>query len=266
MRGCALAPRYITIHIMKPGTILAIWMLGASAFAGAQTRPTQSASAVDRRVAPCAQILQMTSADWVAKSNQQNDATPQAALQAIAAYGKCYDGRTSRLAASLGKSGKGPLMGARGNFGDFQKGLDNFTIKALAAANKEPGTQEAAYAALYEKQFRYLFYQSYEQKAAKQPSRAEKDEKDASATPAAATAPTQTSAAAPITEPMTLAKNRFGELLAALPEDKRREIHRAFGEIFEKGPIGEQWKLEVYDYAISILESPKDKPFSPPPF
>jgi hypothetical protein len=65
---------------------------------------------------------------------------------------------------------------------------------------------------------------------------------------------------------MTLAKNRFGDFLAALPDDKRREVHLAFGEIFEKGPIADQWKLEVYRYAISVLESAKDKPFSPPPF
>jgi hypothetical protein len=254
---------------VRRATILAIWMLGACAFAGAQTRPPQSAGAADRHGTPCAQILQMSSADWVAKSSQQKDASSQAVLQAIASYGKCYDARTGRLAASLGKSGKGPLMGARGNFGDFQKALDNFTAKALSAANKEPGTQEAAHAALYEKQFRYAFYQSYEQKAAKQPLTAAKNEKDASAVPAAASidaTPAQAPAATPITEPMTLAKNRFGELLAALPEDKRREIHRAFGEIFEKGSIGEQWKLDVYRYAISILESPKDTPFSPPPF
>ena len=55
-------------------------------------------------------------------------------------------------------------MGALGIFRDFQKALDDFTAKALAAANKQPGTQEAAYAALYEKQFRYEFYQRYDTK------------------------------------------------------------------------------------------------------
>ena len=65
---------------------------------------------------------------------------------------------------------------------------------------------------------------------------------------------------------MTLAKNRFGDFLAALPEEKRREVHIAFGEIFGKGSIADQWTPEVYRYAISVLESSKDKPFSPPPF
>ena len=65
---------------------------------------------------------------------------------------------------------------------------------------------------------------------------------------------------------MTLAKNRFGELLAAMPEDKRHEIHAAFGQIFERSPIAEQWKLEIYRYAIFLLEPPTGKPFSAPPF
>jgi hypothetical protein len=252
----------------------------------------KQAGAPDQLGMSCAQILQMSSTDWIAHSNEKASQTkdanpgaenhgseagepnaetsdPQATLRAIGAYGKCYDARTDRLVASLGKSGKGPLMGVRANFRDFEAALKNFTAIALGVAQPPDDAVKTAYAALYEKQFRYAFYQSYQQKLVKQqPPPTTKDAKPAAA--GAETTGTATTgkpaSATRITDPMTLAKNRFGDFLAALPGDKRREIHVAFGEIFDKGPIADQWKLEVYRYAISVLESPKDKPFSPPPF
>jgi hypothetical protein len=262
----------------------------------AQHAAQKQTGAADQLGMSCAQLLQISSTDWIAhfheKASQTTDANPgaqnhgseagkpnagtsdpQATLRAIEAYGKCYDARTDRVAASLGHSGKGPLMGVRGNFRDFEAALKNFSAVALSVAQPPDDAVKVAYAALYEKQFRYAFYQSYQQKPAKEPPPEAKDA-DSPATGAATTgavttgAPTtsQPASATRITDPMTLAKNRFGDFLAALPDDKRREVHLAFGEIFEKGPIADQWKLEVYRYAISVLESAKDKPFSPPPF
>jgi hypothetical protein len=257
----------------------------------AQHAPQKQANAADQLGMTCAQILQMSSTAWIAhfheRASQTKDpnpgvenhgseavkpfaetADPQVTLRAIGTYGKCYDARTDRLAASLGKSGRGPLMGVRGNFRDFEAALKNFTAVAVSVAQPPDDPVKTAYAALYEKQFRYAFYQSYERNPVKQPPPPAQD-----ATPtAAATAKTgpattgQPASTARISDPMTLAKNRFGDFLAALPEDKRREVHIAFGQIFEKGSIADQWKQEVYRYAISVLESPKDKPFSPPPF
>jgi hypothetical protein len=201
----------------------------------------------DRLGLTCAQILQKSSQDWIAYFNDKtgltavNEAT--SVLRPIESYGKCYDARTNHLVATLSKSRKGPLMGARGNLGDFQKALDDFMAKALAAANKQPGTVQAAYAGLYEKQFRYEFYQRYAQK---------------------------NSTARPLTpeeaEEFSKAKNRFGELLGLLPEDQAHIVHAAFSEIFVSGAVNDLTKLEVYRYAIFLLESPKDNPFSPPPF
>lgn len=275
---------------MKLSTVLLFFLTIGGGFQ-AQHAAQRQAGAADQLHMTCAQILQMSSTDWIAHSNEKASQTadanpgaqnqgseagkasaetsdPQATLRAIEAYGKCYDARTDRLAASLGKSGKGPLMGVRGNFRDFEAALKNFTAIALGVAQPPDDAVKTGYAALYEKQFRYAFYQSYQQKLVKQPSPMAKDAKAAAAgAETTATAATgQSASAAPITDPMTLAKNRFGDFLAALPGDKRREIHVAFGEIFDKGPIADQWKLEVYRYAISVLESPKDKPFSPPPF
>jgi hypothetical protein len=211
----------------------------------------------------CAQVLAMNSSDWVAKYIAAKDATPESTILAIEAYGKCYDARTSSLSASLGKQGKGPLMAARGNFGDFESALKDFTAKALAADRQPADAVKAAYASMYEKQFRYAFYQSYSQKFAKGSSSRTKGAGD---TPAGASETDPKAAAKPDVDPMTLAKNRFGELLAAMPEDKRHEIHAAFGQIFERSSIGEQWKLEIYRYAIFLLELPTGKPFSAPPF
>jgi hypothetical protein len=201
----------------------------------------------DRLGLSCAQILQKSSQEWVLYFNEKSGhtATDNGAgpLRAIGAYGKCYDARTSHLAAILGNSGRGPLMGARGNFGDFQKALDDLTAKALAASNKQPGTPEAAYAALYEKQFRYEFYRKYAQKN-----------------------PPARPLTAEESEEFSKAKNRFGELLGLLPEDQAHIVHAAFSGIFVSGAVNDLTKLEVYRYAIFLLEAPKDTPFSPPPF
>jgi hypothetical protein len=257
----------------------------------AQHAAQKQTGATDQLGMSCVQILQMSSTDWIAHSREKASHTrdanpvaenhgseavkpyaetsePQATLRAIATYGKCYDARTDRLVASLAKSGKGPLMGARGNFRDFETALKNFTAVALGVAQPPDDRVKIAYAALYEKQFRYAFYQSYQLKPSKEPPSSAKDP-DSAATSSETTAAATTAQPTPstrITDPMTLAKNRFGNFLEALPEDKRREVHIAFGEIFEKGSIADQWKLKVYRYAISVLESSKDKPFSPPPF
>jgi hypothetical protein len=221
-------------------------VLASVSFAQAKPAQTKAADA-DRLGLSCTQILQMTSTAWVAhfaeKAGTPNNPASPVAVRGITAYGKCYDARTSQVAASLGKSGRSPLMGAAGNFRDFQKALDDFTAKALAATNKQPGTPEAAYAALYEKQFRYEFYQKYALRLSEN-------------------RPLTAEEAAEYSK----AKNRFGEFLGLLPEDQAHIIHAAFSHIFDSGPVSDVTKLELYRFAISVLESPKDKPFSAPPF
>src|ERR1700722_20439296 len=217
-----------------------------SCFAQAKSARPATALDPDRLGQTCAQILKMSSTEWILytvdKAGPAAD-KPGATLRALAAYGKCYDERTSHLAAALGRSGKGPLMGANGNFRDFQKALDDLTTKALAATHKDPGTQPAAYAALYEKQFRYQFYQSY----------VEKDLLSRPLTPEES-------------DGYTKAKNHFGEVLGLLPDEKLRSVHSAFRQIFDAGPVSDVTKLELYRFAIFLLAPAKDKPFSSPPF
>lgn len=217
-------------------------------FCWAQTKTARPAPAdPDRLGLTCPQILKMTSTDWVAyfnqKSGQNTPQNPADVIRAVAVYGRCYDDRTKRLAATLGKGGKGPLMGANGNFRDFEAALQDFTTKALAATNSTPDSQKSAYAHLYEKQFRYQFYQSY----------VEKDLLSRPLTPEES-------------DSYTKAKNHFGEVIGLLPDDKLHSVHAAFRQIFDASPVSDVTKLELYRYAIFLLAPAKDKPFSPPPF
>jgi hypothetical protein len=257
-----------------------------------QKKPSSQALGAggDRLGLTCAQMLQMTSTEWVAKF-QQTNAGSEGALRAIAGYGKCYDARTDRLAGALGRSGKRPLMGAPGDFQDFDKRLLDFTAKALAASEPPADIVKSAYAELYEKQFRYEFYESYEQRAVK-PAAASLNSGKAAATtapppsasqvPVAPAEPNSTStpginltsgatsstplAAGADVPPIARAKNRFGELLGLLPDEKAHALHAAFGDVFGNNQVSEATRLEVYEYAIYLLEPLSPTPYAPPPF
>jgi hypothetical protein len=232
---------------MKCGWILVILVFLAQPLFAQNKTALQPSPDADRLGQTCAQILKMSSSDWIAyfkgKSSPTASNNESGVIRAIAAYGKCYEERTNRLAAALKTSGKGPFMGANGNFRDFQKALDDFTTKALAATHKEPGTESAAYAALYLKQFRYQFYQGY----------AQKDLLSRPLTPEES-------------DDYAKAKNHFGEVLGLLPDETLHPVHAAFRQVFDAGPVSEVTKLELYRFAIFLLAPPKDKPFSPPPF
>jgi len=234
--------------------------------ASVQPKHATKSEADDRLGMTCAKMLQMTSSDWVAKFTSTNGSTPDTQVRAIRAYGRCYDERTDRLAASLAKNGKGPLMGARGNFRDFEAALQDFTAKALADTQPANDALKAAYASLYEKQFRYDFCRRYERRETNPPSGSKVE---------GAPADAQVSQDDP--DEMTHAKNRFGELLDALPEDKMHDLHAAFGKVLGSQSAATAALLDLYRYAIYVLEplsppysfpgmKPQTKPFSPPPF
>ena len=281
-RSCVLEMRSITISAMRIVAASAIFLLLIPIFCLAQSRSksTRDADAVYFGMT-CAQILQMRSSEWIAKIASVDDSWADGQLRGIASYGKCYDERTDRLAASLARSRKGPSVHARRDFRDLMAALDDFTAKALTDSQPPPEALKKAYAALYEKEFRYEFYQGYELKAsaAKHPKTTAPAAKDPgmpkvapAANPSAAGAK---AAKTPVSE-MTLAKNQFGELLDAMPPDKLREIHAAFGKVVEL-PIASDEELAIYRYAIFVLEpsapgarasgpAAAAKPFAPPPF
>lgn len=205
-------------------------------FALADEPPTAPSPAL------CAPILQMSSSDWIAKYTAEHSATPDDTIAAINSYARCYETRTNRLAARLNKSGKGPWMGANGNFRDFQTALKAFTTKALAATKPPADSVKTAYTSLYALQFRYKFLESYEQKA----------DRNRALTPEES-------------DEYAKAKNRLGELFGLLAMDQFHDVHAAFSQILAS-EINDVTKLEVYRYSIFILARPGEKPFSPPPF
>lgn len=296
----------------KTAALIAALLLAAGPSL-AQSKRTRARADTDRLGMACAQILKLTSTEWVAKYTAAKSsksagagqatqgpgeaAPPEVTIRAINTYGKCYDARTERLATLLGRAGKGPLMGARGDFGDFEKALDAFEVVALRDSQPPAAGVKKAYAALYEKRFRYVFYQGY----------TEAGRKAAAEEAAAATAPATGNAGAPgsaskraaaATAPkaeteessslkpavpnthvsaghgtaddavaeFTKTKNRFGQLLEALPEDHARVVHEAFGEILGAYEVSQDTRRDLYLYAIFLLELPSAKPFAPPPF
>jgi hypothetical protein len=251
------------------------------------SRPPQKLDP-DRLGMTCAQILKMPSAEWIASfDDKAHLATPDAptgVARAIAVYAKCYDTRTDSVASVLAKSGKGPTKAAQADFAGFEAALKDFAVKALADTQSPADSQKAAFANLYEKQFRYEFYEEYEAKtmkaakpappAAKPPASSAPPAKahlPAAASPAASSAATAAAATAQErarsdADPVTIAKNRFGKLLEVLPDDKMHELHRAFGDVVGPHQISEATRLAVYRYAIFILEPPSAAPSSQPPF
>jgi hypothetical protein len=209
---------------------------------GGNPQKSGASSAADRLGLTCAQILQMTSSDWVAKFDNKSGQTPEATARAAAAYGRCYDARTDGLAGSLARKGSAPRKTARTDFADFERTLKAFALKAIADAQPPPGATKTAYITLYEKEFRYDFYRAYAEKNVNRALSAEEGDQFAKA------------------------KNRFGELLGLLPEDQGHELHEAFGNVIGTHPVSLPMKLALYRYAIYILEPPSGKPFAPPPF
>lgn len=201
-----------------------------------------SSSAADRLGLTCGQILEIGSAGWVEKFNKEKDATPAGTGRAIAAYGKCYEARTDSLAASLTRKGAGPPKAVRTDFSGLEEALKKFVATALADAQSSPDSARRAYADLYAKQFRYELYRGYAEKNLNPPLTPEEDDQ------------------------FHKAKNRFGELLGLLPEDKAREVHEAFGEVVGTHQVSLRMKLELYRYAIFLLEPPSEPAFAPPPF
>jgi hypothetical protein len=190
----------------------------------------------------CSVVLQSSSTDYIAEYVAAHSSSQDDTLKAIDIYSKCYEARTNRLTATLNKSGKGPLMGANGNFRDFQAALKSFTTKALADTVPPGDALRTAYASLYALQFRYEFLERY----------AHPD-------------PNASTLTADQADEMSKAKNRFGELLGLLKTDQFHEVHSAFSDVLAL-VSNDVTKLEVYRYGIFLLARPGEKAFAPPPF
>jgi len=224
-------------------TAVSILSLGSAAQTKTGAKPGANSSATaDRLGMTCAQILAMSSTDWIAKFTAQKGAGFENSQRAVSAYGKCYDAHTSSLAAALASKSSGPAKKARADFAEFETAVKAFTAKAIADAQPAPDAMKTAYVSLYEEQFRRDFYTDYEQKTVNRQLTPEES------------------------DDYRKAKNRFGELIGLLPDDKAHEVHEAFGDIVGPHPVSLSMNLALYRYAIFILEPSTEKRFAPPPF
>lgn len=286
---------------MRRATALPAFVLAVCSYSNAQTPPAQAPPAhaptpeKDRAGLTCAQILKMTSTDWMDYYGKKTGLIflnmPYDLLNANAAYGKCYDARTDALAASLARTGKGPNKAARDEFASFESDLKQFETKALANAKPANDSQRKSYADLYEKEFRYEFYKEYEEKTFRPVKPAATTVKSTtpappskSSTASAAAGARSSSSAAPgdansaaheataderarsDADPVTVAKNRFGKILEGLPDDKMHEIHGAFSQVIGAHAVSEAMRLLAYRYAIYVLQPEGAMPFEPAPF
>lgn len=213
----------------------------------------------------CADILNMSSTEWVAKFTATKGTDALSTIRAIDVYGKCYDARTDDLAESLTKSGKSPSANERANFNNVEQALRNFTAKALIDSQPAADAVKSTYAMLYEKQFRYEFYEGYQPPPSTTAAAAPKDASAASQGTEKSAVQAE-EADASDSDPVTDAKNHFGGLLNDLPDDKLHELHLAFGEILGPNSAAPRTQVLIYRYAIFLLEPPGGQPFSPPPF
>jgi hypothetical protein len=256
-------------------TFTFLFLLNIAAGVASAQSVTQHKPDADRLGMTCAQILKMSSSEWIVyfgqKAQTDKTSSPDAIFKANVVYGKCYDVRTEALAASLARAGKGPSKAARADFAGFEAALKDFSAIALADTQPVADAQKRSYAALYEKQFRYGFYEKYQPKGGNAGDVAQKSApsagppnqpKDSKSSASAAAAP----AAASDTDEMTKAKNRVGELLGAAPEEKLHELHAAFGAILGQHEVDYATRLAVYRYAIFLLEPTSGKSSYAPPF
>jgi len=250
-----------------------LFLLAMPYLVEAQTEAPRKVDA-DRLGMTCAQVLKMSSSEWIAYFGETTKTDRSSGtVRAAAAYGRCYQARTDDLARTLARSGKGPSKATRADFDAFEAAVKNFTAKALVDAEPPANSEKQALATLYEDQFRYEFYQNYQTNSAKGPSaakaaKAPQPSPSARPTKNATPASGSSSPASPPNDAdaMTRAKNRFGELLGALPDDELHELHGAFGEVLGLHPLDEAMRLAVYRYAIFLLEPSGGDSFYPPPF
>ena len=266
-----------------------------------QTPKRHSAQADDANPEgmPCTRILALSSTDYIAKTTAIDDSREDDQLRGIKKYGACYDMRTDALAATLARSGKGPAKAAREEFASLEKDIKDFTEKALVdvpsshsdtniVAADLSRSWRAPYAGLYQKAFRYEFYEEYAAKTAK-PAKATATPAQSALKKPGATAPASQAASSASTaadagaegapheataeerarsdaDPVTQAKNKFGKILEAMPEDRVHAIHSAFSEVIGVHSMSEGMRLLVYRYAIYLLQSGGAKDAEPPLF
>lgn len=115
-------------------------------------------------VKPCKVVLDSTAEQWIEQYTQKNGNNTLAKVKAILRYEHCFNEALKTRKVVLDRSGKGPLMGAMGNYRDFQNALKDFTHIAIRACGQSGDRVriQRAYAYLYQLRFQDLFYRQFE--------------------------------------------------------------------------------------------------------
>lgn len=251
------------LRILRAGATAAALALGSIAAAaepptvrtaGADAAPAASAAAkpLDE---DCKAILAKSSHEWTETcANSLGDSTV-AIETALARYGDCYDAATDALAAAVrpseskddgAASGSPSGRGAPACLPGLQKALEGFTEYALGAA-LTGGTYSriaTAFATLYEKQFRRRAWEA------------------ARAASGGALPPLLT----PDEKRLAAARARLTEIVDAATPRLRADLNERFEALLAATKQCDVPPLLVYEFAITILQSPADPPFAPPPF
>lgn len=183
----------------------------------------------------CNEVLKQDSLSWINQQAMAGGGTNQAILEAISQYGACMDKRSETLRELSNESGKGPFMGALGNFRDFESALQIFKRRALLAVStgKSYDKIHAAMADLYAKHFRYLFYSCYL---------------------------TQKSKTIETEDTVKLMDESLRKILARLDNKQSAEVRAAFEkyryEAIENNDFPED---VVYQYAVYVLQGQQDQ-------
>ncbi|HEV2613394.1 MAG TPA: hypothetical protein VGV92_01660 [Gammaproteobacteria bacterium] len=189
----------------------------------------------------CSAILTQTSNSWA----NQKTSTPDIE-DALAQYGNCVDQDTQQLHTQMLKTNNYPLMGANGDFQDFTAALDNFTAIALklsAAGGTSYDSIHYAYAELYKKQFKLLFYADYINKTSD---------------------PLITRLRSQQQPNLKYLKNYFEKTLLTYSPQQREILQHAFTRMISQSSFGEMHQKYIYLYAIFVIEPPSGKAFADP--
>lgn len=177
----------------------------------------------------CNQVMSTSSQNWIAKQKET--------LDGINRYSDCYMGKLDDTLRKLNEAGKGPLMGANGDFNDMQLALQKFTDTGLDATQANQTTR--AYVGLYQQQFRNYFYQGYQ---------------------AHPLLPTATS------DQVSAAKAILEKELALFPEKKSSELKQLFNDFYNEATNLGMPPIAIYRHATFILKKPGSDLVIPAPF
>jgi hypothetical protein len=203
----------------------------------------------------CNTILAKSSHEWAETCATRIGDSTDAIELALARYGDCYDAATDALAKAVARGGDEQRRGAPDCLPALQRALEGFTEYALGAA-LTGGTYSrvaTAYATLYEKQFRRLAWE------AARPAPVAAGADASAATPAAARATSDGAR-------LAAARSRLTALLDAATPRLRADLAERFGALVEAAKRCDISLAPVYEFAVSLLQSPADPPFAPPPF